>query len=72
MKRLIHGLNHIAVMTEGLDRFIAFYAQVFQTETLFRQDSPDHLRRHSASDLALMPVQRLLGFDCGLSLAPRD
>jgi catechol 2,3-dioxygenase-like lactoylglutathione lyase family enzyme len=38
--KLIRGLNHIAVMTEDLNRFAAFYAQVFEAETLFREDAP--------------------------------
>jgi catechol 2,3-dioxygenase-like lactoylglutathione lyase family enzyme len=34
------GLNHVAVITADLDRFVAFYARVFEMEEVFREDIP--------------------------------
>lgn len=36
---LVHGLNHVAVMTDDLDRFIAFYTEIFELDLLFREDA---------------------------------
>lgn len=57
--KLIRGLNHIAVMTEDLDRFIAFYAQVFEAETLFREDTPAfrHAILRAGEDAWLHPIE---------------
>jgi catechol 2,3-dioxygenase-like lactoylglutathione lyase family enzyme len=37
---LVQGLNHIAILTGDLDRFIAFYTEVFELEPVFREDTP--------------------------------
>lgn len=34
------GLNHVAIVTSDLDRFVAFYTQVFEMEQVFREDVP--------------------------------
>jgi catechol 2,3-dioxygenase-like lactoylglutathione lyase family enzyme len=34
------GLNHVAVITADLDRFVAFYTRVFEMEEVFREDTP--------------------------------
>jgi catechol 2,3-dioxygenase-like lactoylglutathione lyase family enzyme len=34
------GLNHVAVITADLDRFVTFYTRVFGMEEVFREDSP--------------------------------
>jgi catechol 2,3-dioxygenase-like lactoylglutathione lyase family enzyme len=34
------GLNHVAVVTADLDRFVAFYTRVFGMEEVFREDAP--------------------------------
>jgi catechol 2,3-dioxygenase-like lactoylglutathione lyase family enzyme len=34
------GLNHVAVITADLDRFVAFYTRVFGMEEVFREDVP--------------------------------
>jgi catechol 2,3-dioxygenase-like lactoylglutathione lyase family enzyme len=34
------GLNHVAVVTADLDRFVAFYTRVFDMEEVFREDIP--------------------------------
>jgi catechol 2,3-dioxygenase-like lactoylglutathione lyase family enzyme len=37
---VIDGVNHIAVMTEDLDRFVEFYSDVFDLELVFSEDTP--------------------------------
>jgi len=37
---LISGINHVAIVTPDLDRFIAFYTQVFELEVVFREATP--------------------------------
>ena len=34
------GLNHVAVLTEDLDRFLEFYVEVFELDVVFREDTP--------------------------------
>ena len=42
---LTTGFNHIATLTTDLDRFAAFYGDVFGAEVVFRMDAPaDHPR----------------------------
>ncbi len=38
--RLVNGINHVAVLTTDLDRFIRFYAEVFGVELLFEEATP--------------------------------
>jgi catechol 2,3-dioxygenase-like lactoylglutathione lyase family enzyme len=40
---LLEGLNHAAVVTDDLDRFIEFYAGVFEMDVLFRETTPRSL-----------------------------
>jgi catechol 2,3-dioxygenase-like lactoylglutathione lyase family enzyme len=37
---LLAGVNHIAVLTEDLDRFIDFYTDVFEVEVVFSETTP--------------------------------
>jgi len=37
---LVAGVNHVAVMTDDLDRFVDFYTGVFALEVVFREDTP--------------------------------
>ena len=37
---MITGVNHIAVMTDDLDRFVEFYSNVFDLELVFTEDTP--------------------------------
>ncbi|WP_116997085.1 VOC family protein [Desertimonas flava] len=37
---MISGVNHIAVLTEDLDRFVAFYREVFELEVVFEEATP--------------------------------
>ncbi len=38
--QLLKGVNHVAVLTADLDRFIEFYADVFGVEVVFAQTAP--------------------------------
>lgn len=38
--QLISGINHVAVLTDDLDRFVAFYSDVFDLETVFSEETP--------------------------------
>jgi catechol 2,3-dioxygenase-like lactoylglutathione lyase family enzyme len=37
---LVSGINHVAVLTEDLDRFIDFYMSTFELEVVFRETTP--------------------------------
>jgi catechol 2,3-dioxygenase-like lactoylglutathione lyase family enzyme len=37
---LLHGVNHVAVMTRDLDRFVEFYRDVFELELVFSETNP--------------------------------
>jgi catechol 2,3-dioxygenase-like lactoylglutathione lyase family enzyme len=37
---LVSGINHVAVLTSDLDRFVAFYAEVFDMPVLFEETTP--------------------------------
>ena len=37
---LLTGVNHIAVLTDDLDRFVEFYTDVFDLEVVFRESTP--------------------------------
>jgi catechol 2,3-dioxygenase-like lactoylglutathione lyase family enzyme len=37
---LITGVNHVAVMTDDLDRFVDFYTSVFELDVLFEETTP--------------------------------
>jgi catechol 2,3-dioxygenase-like lactoylglutathione lyase family enzyme len=37
---LVTGINHVAVLTADLDRFVAFYVDVFDMSVLFRESTP--------------------------------
>jgi catechol 2,3-dioxygenase-like lactoylglutathione lyase family enzyme len=38
--RLLNGLNHAAILTVDLDRFVDFYTRVFETEVVFSETTP--------------------------------
>jgi catechol 2,3-dioxygenase-like lactoylglutathione lyase family enzyme len=38
--RLLNGVNHVAVITANLDRFIEFYTRVFEVDVVFSQTTP--------------------------------
>ena len=37
---LISGVNHVAVLTDDLERFVAFYRDVFDLEVVFEETTP--------------------------------
>ncbi len=37
---LVRGINHIAVMTDDLDRFVTFYTEVFDIDVVFHETTP--------------------------------
>jgi len=37
---LLAGVNHVAVLTDDLDRFVAFYTDVFDLEVVFTESTP--------------------------------
>ena len=37
---LTNGINHVAVITSDLDRFLAFYGEVFEIPVLFQEATP--------------------------------
>lgn len=36
----INGINHVAVLTSDLDRFVAFYREVFDLPLIFEEEAP--------------------------------
>jgi catechol 2,3-dioxygenase-like lactoylglutathione lyase family enzyme len=39
--RLVSGINHVAVITADLDRFIEFYTHIFDMSVVFQETTPD-------------------------------
>ena len=37
---LLTGINHVAVVTEDLDRFVDFYTEVFELDVVFEEATP--------------------------------
>jgi catechol 2,3-dioxygenase-like lactoylglutathione lyase family enzyme len=37
---LLDGINHVAILTTDLERFIGFYREVFEVELLFQETMP--------------------------------
>ena len=37
---LVTGINHVAVLTQDLERFLAFYREVFEMQLLFEETTP--------------------------------
>jgi catechol 2,3-dioxygenase-like lactoylglutathione lyase family enzyme len=38
--KLVTGINHVAVVTEDLERFVAFYTGVFAMDVVFEESTP--------------------------------
>lgn len=55
---LLSGVNHVAVHTADLDRFVDFYTQVFDMQVVFTQDTPAfrHAILRAGPDSWLHPV----------------
>lgn len=56
---LISGVNHVAIVTADLDRFIEFYVRVIGLELIFREDTPAfrHAILRSGDQSWLHPVE---------------
>lgn len=56
---LVTGLNHVAVLTQDLNRFIDFYTNVFNLEVVFQESSPTfrHAILRLGADSWLHPAQ---------------
>ncbi len=56
---LTRGLNHVAVLTEDLDRFIAFYTEVFDLDVAFTETTPAfrHAIVRTGADSWLHPAE---------------
>jgi len=56
---LLSGINHVAVMTDDLDRFVDFYTGVFGLEVVFEETTPAfrHAILRTGPDSWLHPAQ---------------
>lgn len=56
---LVSGLNHAALITEDLDRFVAFYVEVFEAKKIFEESAPHFRIAHVlvGPEAALAPVE---------------
>ncbi|HKU38335.1 MAG TPA: VOC family protein [Polyangiales bacterium] len=56
---LLSGIHHAAVMTKDLDRFVAFYSDVFGAEVVFRESVPGlrHAILRIGSGIVLHPAE---------------
>jgi catechol 2,3-dioxygenase-like lactoylglutathione lyase family enzyme len=63
---LLTGVNHIAVLTADLDRFVAFYTDVFDVDVVFAETTPAfrHAILRTGAASWLHPVE-LAGNDHG-------
>jgi catechol 2,3-dioxygenase-like lactoylglutathione lyase family enzyme len=61
--QLVRGINHVAVLTDDLDRFVEFYESVFGLETVFREDTPAfrHAILRTGPDSWLHPAEVVEG-----------
>ena len=57
--QLLTGVNHVAVLTEDLDRFIDFYQTVFEIEVVFAETTPTfrHAILRTGPDSWLHPAE---------------
>jgi catechol 2,3-dioxygenase-like lactoylglutathione lyase family enzyme len=56
---LVTGMNHVAVLTEDLDRFVEFYTSVFDLDVVFSETTPAfrHAILRTGPDSWLHPAQ---------------
>jgi catechol 2,3-dioxygenase-like lactoylglutathione lyase family enzyme len=56
---LVAGMNHVAILTDDLDRFVEFYTSVFDLEVVFRETTPAfrHAILRTGPDSWLHPAQ---------------
>ena len=57
--RLLDGINHVAVLTDDLGRFIDFYRSVFEVDVVFEEAAPEfrHAILRTGSASWLHPVE---------------
>lgn len=57
--RLLKGVNHVAVLTADLDRFVEFYTRVFDVEVVFSEETPGlrHAILRTGPDSWLHPAE---------------
>lgn len=57
--RLLNGVNHVAVLTANLDRFVEFYTRVFGVEVVFEESTPEfrHAILRTGMDSWLHPAE---------------
>lgn len=57
--RLTRGLNHVAVLTDDLDRFVEFYTSVFDLEVAFSETTAAfrHAHLRTGADSWLHPAE---------------
>jgi catechol 2,3-dioxygenase-like lactoylglutathione lyase family enzyme len=55
---LVSGINHIAIITQDLARFVAFYTEVFELERVFEEVTPafSHAILRAGQNAWLHPV----------------
>jgi catechol 2,3-dioxygenase-like lactoylglutathione lyase family enzyme len=57
---LLAGLNHVAILTADLERFIGFYASIFEVEVVFQEHVPfHHAILRVGADSWLHPIETL-------------
>lgn len=57
---LVCGLNHVAILTPDLDRFINFYERIFEAHVVFRERVPfHHAILRIGADSWLHPVETM-------------
>jgi catechol 2,3-dioxygenase-like lactoylglutathione lyase family enzyme len=56
---LVTGVNHVAVLTDDLDRFVEFYTAVFDLEVVFSETTPAfrHAILRTGTDSWLHPAE---------------
>jgi catechol 2,3-dioxygenase-like lactoylglutathione lyase family enzyme len=55
---LLKGVNHVAIVTKDLNRFIDFYERVFGVDVVFREDEPfRHAILRTGADSWLHPAE---------------
>jgi catechol 2,3-dioxygenase-like lactoylglutathione lyase family enzyme len=56
---LLSGVNHIAILTQDLDRFVGFYSEIFGLEVVFAESSPGfrHAILRAGPDSWLHPAE---------------
>jgi catechol 2,3-dioxygenase-like lactoylglutathione lyase family enzyme len=67
--QMTSGINHIAVLTDDLDRFVEFYATVFELDVVFTETTPAfrHAILRTGTDSWLHPAE-VSGNDHGTAL----